>query len=210
MERCKGQTLKKAQCKRSATVGSYCSLHVPKVEPWTALSLPCPNESNRKSILTKLRTKLRQPAAKRSGGAGHIYIYYIKEEHDAYLMYWKIGMTERSVKVRLAEWARVHSKTKGTLLLAKTYRITHAHKWVERVIHLYLNYCRVYRYVRDDEDGSFYSVWAATHEPCPESVDNEDEEGVPVATHKQVEWFHALDLKEIDALITSIILTTVF
>ncbi len=208
MQRCQAQTAKKKQCSRQATQGTRCTQHAPKevvvIEPWTALKLPKPHSDNRNSVLNKLRTKLRQPAEKRSGGAGHLYIYYIAEEHDAGLMYWKIGMTERSVDVRLAEWSKTH-KHGATVLLAKSYRLRRWHKWVERVVHLYLNYCRVYRYPLVEtkkESAHFHSIWAATRKPCPESVDSED---TAPAMHKQVEWFYAECLEDLDDIINKIV-----
>lgn len=120
-------------------------------------------------------------------------------------MYWKIGMTKRDVDVRLAEWAKEH-KRGATVLLAKSYRLRRWHKWVERVVHLYFNYCRVYRYPLAAESSSsskthFHSIWAATREPCPESVDLEE---TAPAMHKQVEWFHAHCLEDLDDIITKI------
>lgn len=204
MQRCQAQTAKRKQCSRQATCGTRCTQHAPKevviVEPWTTLGLPSPHTDNRSSVLNKLRTKLRQPETKRSGGAGHLYIYYIAEEHEAGLMYWKIGMTERSVDVRLAEWAKAH-KRGATVLLAKSYRLRRWHKWVERVVHLYFNYCRVYRYPLANNKAHFHSIWAATRKPCPDSADYKD---TAPAMHKQVEWFHAKCLEDLDDIINKI------
>ncbi len=206
MERCNAQTLKKERCKRAAKDGThFCGQHTPSTvvattEPWVTLKLPTPHKDIRKSVLAKLRTKLRQAPEKRSGGVGHIYVYHLKGEHKAGLMYWKVGMTERAVDVRMAEWERTHKN--NHVLLAKSYRVERAHKWVERVVHLYLDYCRVYRYALEKSD-TFYTVWAATGASCGPVEENEPED--LVAVHKQVEWFHSDTLDELDAIIRSVI-----
>jgi len=52
-------------------------------------------------------------------------------------------MTERSVDKRLSEWKSKH----GIILNKKAvYNVAKNHKFLERLIHLYLDYCRIHRY----------------------------------------------------------------
>jgi len=176
-------------CTRARVEGTLCTQHFklsgqPRVEPWTQLGLPEPSPLLRPAALRRLRAKLN--ARRRSGGAGSIYIYTIDGDEPGF---WKIGMTERTADVRLAEWTRVHGK-KHTIRLVAEHRVDHSHKWIERVVHLYLDYCRVNRYAQPDDDGTFYSEWYASGKPLPGQRSDPLKQGIA----KQVEWFYGADM----------------
>jgi hypothetical protein len=167
------------------------------VEPWLAAKLPEPSDKLRAAVLAKLRRKLYNTAKDR-GGRGVIYIYYIANETG--LNYWKVGMTEKTADQRLSEWMAAHR----TRILCKSfYAVKHSVKFVERVIHLYLDYCRMHRTPTSDHtrETLFRSVWSATGEV----IDDDQNRVISadatrlIAKHKHVEWFCApiAEIKEI-------------
>lgn len=107
------------------------------------------------------------------------------------------GMTEKHVDERMAEWEEEH---KSRVIKRAFYEVQHSVKFVERIIHLYLDYCRVHRTpTSDTKETLFRSVWASTGEIIDDEQNKKikDDERL-VAAHKHVEWFKApiLEIKE--------------
>ncbi len=177
---CISQTKSNKRCTRNAAVGlTMCSQHAKQhgtIDPWIPLGLPVPDPRNRKRIFARLRTLIRKGPGPESGS---VYVYAIAGE----TCMWKIGMTERTADARLDEWAKKQHKS---IQLVRVYRVERGVKWFERVAHAYLNYCRVYRYPR--EDGTFYDVWAAGGGPLKEGVVAPPRRG---GATKQIEWFYS-------------------
>lgn len=187
-------------------------------EPWTALGMPQPHAKNDRRALQKLRAKLRAPLpASQNNEEGYIYVYGIAGERA--LNYWKVGMTARAdAHARVDEWRRAHNK-RHAVVLRNQFHTRHP-KRVERVIHLYLAYCRMYRYEYEEEDigngcavsgavsSKFHSVWARDgavvedgqqlEAPTPHAL---------AATRKHVEWF-CEEYAHIRGVIESVILGT--
>lgn len=165
---CQGKTKAGKPCKR--VTEPYCQDHDPtRNDP---VVLPCPlNGLNTKAVEKKIITKVKR-GPRQTDGYGHIYVYYL--DSDPKDSYYKIGMTERDVDVRLKEW-------KGSKL-KKSFRVANR-KYAERLIHLYLDYRRVYRYKQ--EDGSLASFWKDTGKPVTDS----DSKGKQEGRTKQIEWF---------------------
>jgi T5orf172 domain len=191
--RCVAVKQDKKRCTRTATCvrTRMCTQHAklqsaPPVErePWTALGMLAPSAKNSARALRKLRSKLRRRPPKNDKEDGYIYVYGIRGERV--LNYWKVGMTERAdVEKRVGEWRRTHGK--GAVELRDHFRTRHP-KHVERVIHLFLAYCRMYRYQLSD--GSFHSVWAESGDVIKDGQEQEAVDGERlVAKHKHIEWF---------------------
>lgn len=221
--RCEARTQAGKQCSRvghhvSEQGALVCRQHLKPavttaiydVEPWVAREMPEPQlERLRAHVIEKLRRKLKRgprPATPRGlgrGRGGSIYVYRIigDEIRDCY----KVGMTSVRVEKRLQQWARKH---KGASVLKVTeYTVCQDVAWVERVIHLYLDYCRVYRYPL--AAGGLHSVWSATGETVPADNGTVRTTNGPLsprallATEKMIEWF-AAPFEEIDAVIARV------
>jgi hypothetical protein len=182
--------------------GHHAIISVRDTEPWEQRKMPAPSPKLRPHVLQKLRRKLKagpRPTTPRHGTrGGSIYVYCLEEDDHENL--YKVGMTSDSVDKRLQAWARKH---KGTILKRiAEYVVNQDVEWVERIIHLYLDYCRVYRYPRSGSGSGLESVWAATGKP----LDTGSEPISPrslLVTEKMIEWF-ALPFEEIDAVIQGI------
>lgn len=165
---CRGTTTKGKPCKRKQE--PYCRDHDPQKQdptpelPYSFINVP-------KHAQNKIMTKIRKGPSK-SDGYGHIYIYYLSADPKDF--YYKIGRTSRDVDTRLKEWK--DSK------LRKSYRVANQ-KHAERLIHLYLDEYRVYRYKQDD--GTYCTVWKENglH------VTDKDKTGKKEGRSKEVEWF---------------------
>ena len=95
--------------------------------------------------LSNLKRHL-QKQAKASDGPGHIYIYSLANEQG--MEYWKVGTTKKDADERLKEWETEH----GVRILKKAaVKVNGKHKYIERLIHLYLAYCRMIRMPIKDE-----------------------------------------------------------
>ena len=206
MKRCEAETKKGKVCSKSAVAKStvsgknLCTLHLKlepdAQEPWVELKLMAPSTENRKLVLAKIRRKLR--STKDGGGSGSIYIYAIASEVD--LNYWKVGMTERTADERLSEWSDEH---KARIIKMSEYRVEHSVKLVERLVHLYLDYCRMYR--TPCGHGCFLSVLSATGKVIEDKqYEKIKDEGRPAAKNKHVEFFNA-PLEDIKAVIEAIV-----
>ena len=159
---------------------------IKSVEPWTLLKYPTPDPRNGKKYIQKIRTHLNNSsnfrAPKSNPHSGFIYVFYLKREKG--LHYYKIGYTERPVEERLEEWSDKHD-----LELYASYHVTcNVHKF-ESLIHLYLAYCRMYRYPNDR--GGFHSVFKLSGKIIRDGQENEKEDERLVAKNKEIEWFCA-------------------
>ncbi len=178
--KCTAFTAQGKQCSKNAKPGQpYCGVHVAvaakqtkladvkDVEPWTLKGLPVPDERNPKRLVQKIRTLLHK-GPKKDDGAGYIYVYYLKSDQKNTtkdspsnnsknnptsdlvknsINYWKIGRTKRSVDKRMEEWSEVHGEP---VQLECFYQLSANHEFVERLIHLYLSYCRMGRIPYED------------------------------------------------------------
>lgn len=185
-DKCTAYTRQGTRCTRTRTKGSLCTQHhksktVVNVctvrEPWTALQLPEPAKSNGTQSLQKLRSHLTRGPSKSAGKTrGSIYVYYLDHEIGTHM--YKIGCTERSVDERMDEWAAEHG---AELTVQRFYEVRCNLTYIERAIHLYLHYCRIYRYM--DKHGS-YDEYAATGEPVKGTKPDK-----PDVRKKHKEWF---------------------
>lgn len=195
MDQCSAHTLKGKQCSKRAVHKGLCTIHLKSAaaveEPWVELKLVAPSTLNRAHVLAKIRRKLR--TAKGGGAGGSIYIYCLMDDKVEDL--WKVGMTRRTADIRLLEWQAEHRTSR--ILKKSEFVVKQSVAYLERLVHLYLDYCRVYRTPLGD--GRFRSVFSATGE----AIENADEKG-GVATRKQVEWFKA-PILEIKAVIEALI-----
>lgn len=180
------------QCTRTKGAGQklYCTQHsksktkitsVKAVEPWTLLRLPVPDERNGLRFIQRIRTHLNKthPYSKENPHKGYIYIFFLPEEKkNKGPSFWKIGYTERSVKERMDEWSEKHN-----LEVHSEYEIPYNVQKTEALIHLYLAYCRVYRYPTDQ---GFHSVYKLSGEV----IEKGGLDRAP-ATRKEIEWFYA-------------------
>ena len=163
-------------------------------EPWTLLRfMNTPREENGGRVLQKLRTLLKKGPRKNRPLNGYIYLYYLQRDHQAGVCnYWKIGMTTRDdYEKRVAEWTATHAKDAG-VTHRRTYATRHP-EFAERIIHLYLHYCRMMRYPRTDarDRAWLHSVWYHNNAVIEDGQQRKDEEGEDklVAKNKHTEWF---------------------
>lgn len=182
--------------------GHHALITVRDIEPWEQRGMPAPSTALRAHVLQKLRRKLKagpRATTPRSGNrGGSIYVYCL--EGDDHENLYKVGMTSDSVDRRLQAWARKHKGT--TLRRVATYVVGQDVAWVERVVHLYLDYCRVYRYPR--VGGGLHSVWAATGKPLLEDADAAAVSPRSLlVTEKMIEWFSA-PFEDIDLIIAGV------
>lgn len=215
MTGCQAITLKGAACSRSgahtSTVSGkhLCTQHL-NVEAkarvivikdvWAELGLVTPSKKLTQKALNKLKRKLGNTTSDR-GGEGSIYVYSIASEAGS--NYYKVGMTEKEADERLAEWAKTH---KARILKKCVFKVEKNVKLIERIIHLYLDYCRMYRTpTNDNKEKLFRSVYKVTGE----IIDDEQNKKIGkdkrlVANNKFVEWFHA-PITDIKTVIESVV-----
>jgi len=177
----------------------YCKHHLPKPEIIYTVKLTgfpdFPAELETKSI-KKLQTRIARGPTK-SDEEGFIYIYYLP--NDCY-HYWKIGKTSKKVDTRMDEWSKAH---KVRVLLKKSFKVKYA-KYAERLIHLYLDHLRVYRY---PVGRKFKTIMAKSGL----IVDDADWKELSkdytnyVSSKKFVEWFMERDIDWVIELIEKII-----
>lgn len=175
----------------------------PEPHPWRALGLPDPSVELRTHVRNKLRRRVAAGPRVATDGPGYIYAFWLKHEEGR--SYWKIGVTQRSTpEDRMREWESAFPGRE--LCVKRVYAMdAPAAKFVERVIHLYLDHRRMYRYPMEDK--RLLSVWSATGDVI-EDADWKDlgPRGTqkPVAKYKMVEWF-CIDWREADALIERVV-----
>lgn len=174
--------------------------------PWKTRGLPDPEiKLLRTKVLKKLRQKLCSGPSQKSDSTGHIYVYSLASENGR--NYWKIGMTTQTVKERQKQWQSKHGDG-HTLVLKKSYEVpVKATKFLERVIHLYLDHRRMYRYpISVETQHLLVSIWSAT------GVDIQDKDwkiweksGVKKsAAGKMIEWF-CLPWEDVSSLIDALL-----
>jgi hypothetical protein len=216
--RCEALTLAGTRCKhrgkhKDQSGQHVCQQHlygihriisVKDIEPWVQREMPTPAlDLLRPHVVQKLRRKLKAgpraatPRGLGKGRGGSIYVYCLEADDHSNL--YKIGMTSDSVDKRLQQWARKH---KTELRRVAEYVVSQDVAWVERVVHLYLDYCRVYRYPLANGTG-LHSVWAATGEPLDADAAKPPSPRSMLATEKMIEWFQ-LPFDEIDATISQV------
>lgn len=163
---CQGKTQKGEKCKKPTE--PYCHLHEPK-----EFEFPVPVDHLPAKTQAKIKRRLQKPPSQ-SDGPGYIYIYTLPEDGP----YYKVGRTERLVEHRIKEW-------KGAQL-KKAYAVDYQKK-MERLIHLYLDPSRVYRY--QVAKGKVCTVWKSNGDPVTKYDAKLKEENKLEALSKQVEWF---------------------
>lgn len=181
---CKKTTQKGKQCSRNAVPGGaeYCTQHGGKPSLVTPKGMPDIPKENAPKIVKRLQ-KLIAKGPKPDDGAGSIYIYRLARE-PVELNYFKVGMTERSVDLRMTEWEAEH---KDRVICVARYVVTAGVKHKERVIHLYLNHCRMNRY---PVGARFLSKWYSSGVVIQDrDAEKIDEKERLVAKKKHTEWF---------------------
>ena len=149
-------------------------------EPWKRLGLPPPSKFNGAREIAKIRTKIARGPTVSEDTEGCIYVYQIVgEEH---LDYFKIGKSSKTAEERTKEWQKHH---KLRLMFSQAVECNVG--FIERVIHLYLNYCRLYRYPLAS-GGGFKSVYVRKPDEIIEDGQHTEEQRV-VAKNKLTEFF---------------------
>jgi hypothetical protein len=213
MERltCTARTLKNKQCSRNATYGDRCHQHrvEGKEEQVEVVAVaqkgnnnlpptpfPVPSALLSRRIIAKIATKERQWATgKDTASTGFIYVYSLSNEVGK--NFWKVGMTTRSdYTKRIKEWTAVHAKGDGKLVTKSVYTVEANCKILERLIHLHLDYCRMYRY--PNGKGGYLTIYKTTG-----ALVEEEEDDRPVVKDKLTEWFR-IDWKPLKALILAL------
>ena len=217
---CKATTNNGKQCKRDGK-GPECVCYQhdkppalatvtrPVLQVTASLDLLCAHKSKlRRSALRKLETKLRKgPPSVEKDGLGAIYIYYLETDRaHGIRCYWKVGMTKHATAPgkRIKQWS---AKQEGVVTQA-VYVVERGHKFIERVVHLYLDHCRMYRYPcasAGAEAQLFRSTWYATGLPVKDAQwDLIDLTKRTVARQKSVEWFCG-SLEDIEGVVQAVI-----
>lgn len=182
-------------CKQHSRVKGVKTVHDQRA--WAKMNIVAPRSENGKKVLARIDKALEKPVAK-SDGPGYIYIYsFASEQH---LHYYKVGRTKRSVKERLDEWRR--DVVDDAIVLHATFFVERGHRRLESLVHLYLNYCRMYRTPYKHprlKTVVYHSVWKSDGRVICDGQEHgsgKDKRAL-VAKNKQVEWFCApLDLIE--------------
>jgi len=169
---CQGTTAAGNPCKNKTE--PYCRHHG---KPEVPVSLPFPIDGLTKKIQKKIKNRIIKSPSK-SDGPGYIYVYTLDSDPPSY---YKIGRTARTPEKRIKEWG------KGARLKA-SYKVKYQKK-AERLIHLYLDYVRVYRYQLDDDIGKICSIWKDDGEPVTDKDAKLKKKHKLVARVKQIEWF---------------------
>lgn len=150
-----------------------------------------PNTSQlRRPAYNRLKRKIAKPPASKDG-PGTIYVYML--QHEKGLHYYKVGMTERSVVHRLKEWQSHHKDAQVECVA--TFHVTQSIKYIERVVHLCLDYCRLYRYPSTQLKQCYKTIYSASGRVVEDlqwkRIQKEDKEERFVAKNKSIEWFAA-------------------
>ena len=173
MNQCQGKTQDGSQCKRK-TKNKYCYQHCSGLSSVLTYSLSKNHSITiSKKVHGKLTTLIKKGPSKEEK-PGHIYVYY--HENDP-VNYWKIGRTTQPVTKRLSQWSLNKIAT-----LKQSYKVKDT-KYTERLIHLFLDEKRVYRYW-DEETRSYYTIKKSDGSPVGNSREKK-----PNVTKKEIEWF---------------------
>jgi len=143
---------------------------------------PLPN--TRLTIVKKIKKKLKEVKPQKDYG----YVYVYRLEGDVANRY-KVGTTKREPKKRLKEWSNIHTLPLITEII---WEVPVGCKWVERMIHLYLDPYRLIRYELDS--GQFTDYMYANGTPTVKGV----------SMHRHVEWF-SVELKVIEKWVETLI-----
>lgn len=192
--------------KRKPAVSVTVSVAV-SVTPWKSLRLPEPSKELRLSVLRRLRNRINR-GPKQSDTTGYLYVYSLADEVG--LNYWKIGMTSRDdLEIRLKEWQSKHAG--HTIVLKRSYRMeVKATRCLERVVHLYLDHKRMYRYQVSAPNGTYLvSIWSATGDPIDDAgrrtwISGADPKQRLHSSGKMVEWF-CLPWSELEPLLNVLV-----
>jgi hypothetical protein len=188
----------------------YCGHHYKKVEepaPKALAAVPKPElvlpYQLRRKVAQRLQRRL-DAGPKSNDKPGFIYVYYL--EHEQGRNYWKVGRTERPPEKRHKEWQDAHHSS-HVVVTKKTWQVdARAHKFLESIIHLWFDYCRMYRYPVTDS-ARILSVWSATgsliRDPDYEALNPDPARRITVARRKMVEWFW-VPWPELDQFITRV------
>lgn len=154
--------------------------------PWKTRGLPEPSGELRLSVKRRLRNRINR-GPKSNDSTGHLYVYSLASEQGN--NYWKVGMTTRSdLQDRLKEWKSKHPH--DTVVLKHSYQVdVKAVRCLERVVHLYLDHKRMYRYpVMGGKH--LVSIWSATREEIDDGGRRAWSKKEKLsAAGKMVEWF---------------------
>lgn len=181
-KRCQAITLSNKKCHRT-TDKKYCYQHKKKSEnvkkvsvPWKTIGLlPKIIKQNPKGIISRINTLLKRGPTK-NDKPGHIYSYYLNLDEKQGLSYYKIGRTEQKLHIRLSQW-------KGSVL-KKGFPVSF-NRFAERLIHLSLAFCRIYRY---EHENGYHSVKALSGKVVE---DSQKLEKLGKGHKKHIEWFNA-------------------
>lgn len=184
---CKGKTLAGEPCRLKEE--PYCRHH--KDQKDENIVVPYPIKDLTKKIQRKIELKSQKKFSK-TDGPGHIYIYYI--DADKKDSYYKIGRTSTTVKKRLSKWK--------DSILKKSYAVKHEKK-SERMIHLYLDHVRVYRYYIEEEKG-YCTVWKSTGEAVTKKDEVLKNKYKLEGRNKHIEWFK-MDLVSIKKVLEKVL-----
>jgi len=190
-EQCKGKTQKGEQCKNvTKSETGLCHRHqlktkpkattTPKVMVWEKEKFPVPDESVDKRHLRMIETLEKGGPAKKDK-PGYVYIFYLSTETEAFF---KIGKTSRTVTKRLTEWRR---KIGDGVKLFESFRVS-CNSFCERLIHLYLDPWRVYRYKVTENE--YCSVWKKDGKAVTDADAKLKKLHRLNAKSKEIEWFH--------------------
>lgn len=181
--RCSGTTQAGKRCRRqTASLTGRCWQHIQQVKAaraiWAEKGYPTPShhvDARHRRLLT---TKLKHGPAK-TDDAGHIYIFQLSSDPKG-CGYFKIGRTTQPVKTRLRQWS-------DKAVLVKSFPVVN-NKFCERVIHLYLDAWRVYRY-RVKSEAAYCSVWKKDGKPVTKADKAMMESHKLQGRKKEIEWF---------------------
>ena len=180
MQQCQGKTAKSVRCKRFVS-GTYCYQHIPeKEEEWIRQGYPTPSSKIDEGHRRKIKSKLKRGPSQKDK-EGYIYIYYLKT--DKRVRYFKIGRTSTTVEKRLKQWEK---ESPSPPVLVESFKVKHS-IFCERLIHLYLDYCRVYRY--KVSKNRFCTVWKVSGECVTERDEKLKDRNRLEGMKKQTEWF---------------------
>jgi hypothetical protein len=182
---CQGTTTKGSKCKLKDE--PYCKYHkpIPIIKGFTLDITRCTTK-----IQKKLQTIMKKGPSK-TDGKGHIYAYWL--DCDEYDTYYKVGRTSRDVDKRLKEW-------KGAI-----YKVSWPVKYqklAEKLIHVYLDHVRVYRY--ELAKNTICTIWKTSGEPVEDSDEDLKEKYKLEARTKMIEWFY-MPWKELEKNIKMIL-----
>jgi hypothetical protein len=184
---------------------------VTSVDPWINLRIKAPSDQNSLQARHKLRLALLAGPARRDC-EGYLYIYYLERDrlrgcHD----YWKVGMTTREdVADRIQYWRALHGPRAG-FTHKRTYPTRYA-AMAERLVHLYLDYCRMQRRAYTKTPTLtltqtqtpitwLHSTWYATKEPVQDAQQEPHKEFLK-GSH--TEWF-SVELDVLHAIVRDVV-----